>query len=238
MLMKRSTSEGAKHKHRDNFVGRAVSGLFPEDSLVVDIHAIDVSPSMREEAIVPGQTKLELVQWAENGFLEAKQDLRPLDMVGIVPFNHEVTRVYAPVNVKEGYLGLSQVIGGLSAPPQGGTNIASALEACLDMLERDGFLSSHSPFFCRVLLFSDGHSSSKGRAVAVAQALKDRGALIEALGFGRAPSAVDEALLKQCASTSQDGFVHYRFVSHPDELRLAFDNAATGLATGRLTWED
>ena len=219
-------------------VGKAVSGLFPDDSMIVDILALDVSPSMLEEGFMSGRSKLDLLSQAGGLFLDAKRNVRPLDMVGVVPFNHEVRIIYDPTNVEQGYSALSKVIQELSAPAQGGTNISSALDACLDRLKQNGFLCTQSPFFCRVLLLSDGHSSYKEQAVASALALKEHDVLVEALGLGKDPSSVAENLLERCATQDPDGLVHYRFLGNPEELFLAFEDAVRGPVVGTLTWED
>jgi von Willebrand factor type A domain len=237
MAIKKAWSHSGKDHPGRRQVGKAVSGLFPADSMVVDILALDVSPSMLEEGFMSGRSKLDLLRQAGGLFLDAKRNVRPLDMVGVVPFNHEVRVVYDPTNVEQGYSALSKVIQGLSASAQGGTNISSALDACLDRLKHNGFLCTQSPFFCRVLLLSDGHSSYKERAVASAHALKERGVLVETLGLGKNPSSVDEALLQQIATQDSNGLVHYRYLGNPEELFLAFEEAAHAPVAGTLTWE-
>jgi Mg-chelatase subunit ChlD len=207
-------------------VGHAAPGLFPPDSLVVDILVLDKSGSMQDEGFKTGRSKLELVEEAVGRFLGRKYKSRPLHMVGFVPFTHTIERVYDPANIRQARDALCHTLKESLSPPHGGTDVGGALIASLQMLQRGGFLMHNSPFFCRVLLYSDGHTSNPERAILAAQALKEHNVLVETLGLGKTPSDVAEELMMLCASRSGE-FVHYRFLADIESLLTTYEDAAT-----------
>ena len=234
MVIEHRRSGSRREPPQKGQVGHAAPGLFPPDSLVADILVLDKSGSMQEEGFETGRSKLELVEEAGNRFLGRKRDLRPLDMVGVVPFDHQIERVYEPTNIQQGCDALRGVLNESLSPPHGGTELCLALDASLEMLERNGFLSPSSPFLCRVLVLSDGYTSHKERAIVAAQRLKERNLLTETLGLGKTPSDLDEKLLRECATVEENGFQHYRFLGDAESLFLAYSSAATG----SLVWEE
>lgn len=215
-------------------VGQVKPGGFHPEALVKDALLLDKSGSMKDKGFKTGRSKKDLVREAVSLFLEHKREPRPTDMVSIISFDHAATVCCDPVNICTGYDALVQGLDQAMSPPHGGTDLSLALVAAQIMLERYGFLGPHSPFVCRVLVFSDGHSSHRGQAVGAAQALKNAGALVETLGLGRSPADVDESLLRECATTDEDGFTHYRFLGDAASLFLTFKETATGT----LTWEE
>jgi len=49
------------------------------------------------------------------------------------------------------------------------------------------------------------------------------------VGIGGTPDAVNEALLRQVATTDPGGFCHYRFVKDPETLSEHYTQLAKGL---------
>ena len=54
-------------------------------------------------------------------------------------------------------------------------------------------------------------------------------AVIDVVGIGGSPSVVNEALLRQVATTDPDGFCHYRFIKDAQALSKHYTQLAQGL---------
>ena len=228
MVVKTHSPDRFGLPHRQQGVGQILPGRFHPESLLVDMLVLDKSGSMKEEGFETGKKKKELVHEAVTRFLARKLEYRTTDMVAEISFDHEATVSCNPVNICTGYDALVQGLGRALGPPHGGTDMSLALVAAQEVLKCHGFLSPHSPFFSRVLVFSDGHSSYREQAIGSAQALKNSGVLVETLGLGRSPADVDEDLLKRSATTDEEGFTHYKFLGNAESLFLTFENVATG----------
>ena len=81
----------------------------------------------------------------------------------------------------------------------------------------------------RIILLTDGQG---GYPLRTAEGLKSQGVTIECIGIGQSPDCVDEALLRQVATTSA-GECHYRFIS---DQRTLLDHV-TQLGVPKLTRE-
>jgi len=214
-------------------VGEVLPGHFHPESLLVDMLVLDKSCSMEEEGFKAGMKKKEILHKAVSGYFARKLQTRQTDMVGMVLFDHDRVVPCSPSNICTGYDALIQSAGQLMKPLHGGTDMGPALLAALKDLESLGFLSRQSPFFCRVIVFSDGWTSYRQQAIGQARALHDRGVLVESLGLGQTPSDVDEELLKNVATTDEDGFTHYSFLGDSESLLTTFER----MALASLTWE-
>lgn len=101
------------------------------------------------------------------------------------------------------------------------TNIASGVQVALDLLAATGRPG-------QVVLLSDGHNNTGPDPRPVAKALR-RCAVIETVGIGGSPNAVDEPLLKEIASSYANGKKRYRWIGDPDGLVQHFHNLAGGI---------
>jgi hypothetical protein len=112
-------------------------------------------------------------------------------------------------------------LAGLSA--DGGTNLASGLEAVADIFENEP-VSNRAR---HAILQTDGRG---GEPLVVAIKLREElGVVIDVVGIGGSPSEVNEALLRQVATTEPDGSNHYRFVKDLQTLCEHYRRLATGL---------
>ena len=145
---------------------------------------------------------------------------RPDDRVAIVSFHTSARHVLplTPVTHKKVIL---DALAGLSA--DGGTNLATGLEAVVEIFENEP-VSNRSR---HTILQTDGQG---GEPLAVAAELKEGlGVVIDVVGIGGSPREVNEALLRQVATTEPDGSSHYRFVKDPQTLCEHYRRLATGL---------
>jgi Mg-chelatase subunit ChlD len=108
----------------------------------------------------------------------------------------------------------------------GGTDIAEGLRVAHDLLARDARERAMLPRYQRLLVLTDGHG---GRPLTWANRLKGAGVLIEVIGFGGDPAAVDEGLLRKVATTDANGCTHYWFFRDTDGLVAHYENLASGI---------
>ena len=167
---------------------------------------IDNSSSMRER-FEGAADKLAAAKMGAATFILEKYRHHPHDAVGVISFCSAPTVLTNPLPVRSAKAQLLRAISPLAA--NGGTNITKALEAAEEML-----LIKHVAQVPRIVLLTDGHG---GNARQVAQRLKDSGVTIQCVGVGNDPSAVDEALLHDIASTI-DGCLQYVFVRNLHSL--------------------
>ena len=81
-------------------------------------------------------------------------------------------------------------------------------------IARDAFDWHRKSVVRRIILLTDGHG---GDPMETAEDLKSRGVVIDVVGVGRAPGAVDETLLHQVASVIE-GETRYRFIKDQKTL--------------------
>lgn len=233
MVVKNHWPTASSPPGRTQQVGQVVPSGFPPEALSFDLLALDKSGSMEDEGFQTGRSKKDLLLDAVNLFLVRKRQYRPTDMVSVTSFDHVATVWCEPVNICAGFESLVQGLNRAMSPPHGGTDMSRAFAAAQVMLERYGFLEPASPFVCRTIVLSDGHSSHSRQAADAAQNLQLHGVIIESLGLGRSPADVDESLLRECATTDADGFDHYRFLGDSESLLSTFAE----VATATLAWE-
>jgi len=106
---------------------------------------------------------------------------------------------------------------------EGGTDLAKGLEAAARLFEDEGSTGRRR----HVVMLTDGRG---GEPLKQAAKLKNKlGAVIDVVGIGGTPDAVNEALLRQVATTDPGGFCHYRFVKDPETLSEHYTQLAKGL---------
>lgn len=163
----------------------ARSACFRSKQSLDVVLAIDASESMGGQAETGG-TKLDAARSAAGAFVDLLR--LPLDRASIVGFNEEA-RVLAGLSGDRDQLG--QALSALRSEP--GTRIDRALRQSRAVLERDG-RSSAQPV---VVLLSDGlHAGEAADVRAEAEALRDMGVMVFAIGLGQ---DADGALLRDIA---------------------------------------
>jgi Mg-chelatase subunit ChlD len=139
--------------------------------------------------------------------------------IAIVAYG-EVARLLCPLTPASMLQPLMEAIGRISFISA--TNIASGLEMALEVLAPTGRPG-------QVVLLSDGHNNTGPNPRPVAEALR-RFALVETVGIGGSPSAVDEPLLKEIASYYPNGKKRYRWIGDKNDLIQHFDALAGGIS--------
>ncbi len=160
----------------------------------------DRSGSMAED-FDSGTAKIQAAIRASVNLVANKHRIDPLDRIGIIAFTNTAEVLLRPCQVGENKAPILQILQGLT--PGGGTDINSALIAA-----RDHFNWAAHGLVRRLVLLTDGHG---GRPLKTAEDLKNRGVVIDVIGIGPEPSAVNEKLLRQVASVIE-GQTRYRFI--------------------------
>ncbi len=160
-------------------------------------------------------TKLEAAIQAVINLITHKVQIDSRDRVGVVVFNHLAQELVSPLPVGTERRRLIEAIQTLHAG--GGTDINAGLIAASRMLwaqEHEGVR--------RVVLVTDGHG---GDPLGTATSLKAQDVVIDVVGIGPEPYAVDEPLLKQVASVV-DGSLRYQFIKDRHTLVDHFSQLA------------
>ncbi len=151
--------------------------------------------------------KLEAAKRAMKGHVVEKHKIDPNDEMGVISFDSAACVQLPITSLATGKARVFQAIDALIA--SGGTDINEGLKAA-----RDLFNWSHNGVIRRIVLLTDGHG---GHPLHTAEDLKGRGVVIDVIGVGPDPSAVDEKLLRKVASTVQ-GELRYRFIDQEKTL--------------------
>jgi Mg-chelatase subunit ChlD len=161
---------------------------------------IDVSWSMAE-AFDEHCAKLEAAIRAAVALTLQKATRDQDDEIGLITFS-SIAQLYLGLTILR--LSKTKLIQAIqSLQPCDGTDINSGL-----VMASDHFIWDRQDVVRRIVLLTDGHG---GRPLQTAAELKERGVVIDVIGIGPTPDAVDESLLRQVASTV-DGISRYRFV--------------------------
>ncbi len=105
----------------------------------------------------------------------------------------------------------------------GGTDLAKGLRAAARLFENEQQTGRRR----HIVMLTDGRG---GEPLKQAAKLKNKlGAVIDVVGIGGTPDAVNEALLREVATTEPGGFCHYRFVKDPETLSEHYKQLAKGL---------
>ncbi|PCJ56435.1 MAG: hypothetical protein COA73_12115 [Candidatus Hydrogenedentota bacterium] len=184
--------------------------VYPPDRDVVAI--FDVSGSTGNTDWPP--TRLdggkEAVRKLHSELLQSSPDAR----IGIVAFSNRASIVCPLISVRDSNGFHSSLT---SMKSGGGTCIYSGIKGALEML-------ASSSSTAQVILVSDGlddwHNPRE-----LARNLKAK-AVIDCVGIGGSPRAVDEPLLKDIASFNRDGSKRYRWIGEPQHLVDHFEKLA------------
>jgi hypothetical protein len=112
----------------------------------------------------------------------------------------------------------------------GGTDIAAGLEAAKELYEHVPGRAGIPERLLRSIVLTDGHG---GEPLQVASELKQGlGVLLDVIAVGGDPSAVNENLLRQVATTDAQGFTHYWFIRDTESLVRQYEALAT-----KIVWK-
>ncbi len=180
---------------------------------------LDASGSMTEQ--YNGRlSKVEAAGKAGRAFVYDKEACDPDDQVGLITFNTRATVVLSPVTLRTGRDQLIQALRNLRAG--GGTDFVPAAEAA------DHVLRSAAPDAVgRMVLLTDGHAADPRK---ITDAMKQRGVVIDVIGIGPDPAAVNETVLKNVASVIQ-GQLRYRFIRDARTLINHFTTLSSKTST-------
>jgi len=185
----------------------------PQDTVVV----LDVSGSMGCSDYHP--TRLDGGIHAAIAYADTRRKKSPHDRIAVVSFS-DASRVVLSLTPVSATKTIERALHRLEI--EGGTDITTGLQAAA------GIFGNEPPVGHRrcVILLTDGCG---GEPLAVAAQLKDRlSVVIDVVGIGGAPSAVNEPLLRQVATTDL-GVCHYRFIHDPQTLSEHYTQLAQGL---------
>jgi len=185
----------------------------PEDLFVVS----DVSPSMEEE-LDPGVTKFVSAIRAGISLTLSKSQIDGRDRMGIIPFDERAEVAHPLSSVGTEKARLIQTLQSLTVG--NGTDLNAGL------VEADGaFDWNRNDVVRRIVLLTDGHGGSPEKTAA---SLRQRGVVLDVIGFGHDPSDVNEELLRSIATPS-----HYRFIKDHRTLVQHYTQLANKTQVGR-----
>jgi Ca-activated chloride channel family protein len=186
----------------------------PRDTaIVIDVSgsmgACDYPPSRLDGGIQAGMT-----------YAHARAMTHPGDRIAVISFSDEA-QVVLPLTPVTKRRTIQTALRKLTI--EGGTDLAKGLEAAARLFEDEGSTGRRR----HVVMLTDGRG---GEPLKQAAKLKNKlGAVIDVVGIGGTPDAVNEALLRQVATTDPGGFCHYRFVKDPETLSEHYTQLAKGL---------
>ncbi len=178
---------------------------------------IDTSGSMQQTDWKP--SRLEAAKEAAKAYVQRLATEEPDSRVAIISYSQRA-RVVCGLSTVRASNALGHAIDSITSIMW--TNITSGLEKARRLLRG-------SPTVCQVVLLTDGHHNTGSKPEPVAGQLR-RNAIIECVGIGGSPSDVDEASLKEIASSHPDGTKRYRWIGDTERLVEHFHNLA-----GRIT---
>ncbi len=176
---------------------------------------LDESGSMANDDYPP--CRLRAADQAARGFVAAKDKQAPRDRVGVVSFSDRAKQVLPPMEVGDALTCWGQVE---AIGPGGITCLEAGLRAAEAML-----VEAEAEESQRIVLLTDGWG---GDPSVFAAELKDQGVVIDVVGIGGEPTAVNEAVLREVASTV-NGESRYRFIRDAEALREHFQVLARGI---------
>ncbi len=202
------------------------------------IICLDASPSMEDTDWPP--TRYQAAVEATKALIACKRKLNPQDEIGVVAYAEKAKVVCHPTAAAENFQGLKRDL----RDPNCGyvTNLSAGLLIAFELL-RDGHHLSwwdrlttmecvpHPLRVKRIILLTDGEHNTGKDPAKVAAELKRTGVCIDCIGIGGSPSAVNESLLKEIASSQPDGRTpRYVFIGDKAALIQKFKTLA-----GRIT---
>ncbi|MCK5000749.1 MAG: VWA domain-containing protein [Anaerohalosphaera sp.] len=223
-----------------NFANRIQSNGSGEVTITMQ----DLSPSMDEKDWKPNRLAGAIA--ANEKLLDIKLKHYPNDQMGVIGFAGSAKLLHSPAVISRNAQSLRKAFN--QRLNEYGTNFTAALElaeSCffprtsaqsgnvISRMLSELFVEpeSKTPVSAksikRIILLTDGEHNQGGSPLPVATRLKDAGVIIDCIGIGGSPQAVDEALLKEIASRNPDGSVRYCFIGDQDQLIRKYESLAT-----------
>ncbi len=213
-LSARASRAGIAVAARQSPAPLVTDGGVPRDTAVV----IDVSGSMGACDYPPTRLDGGIHAGIEYAGTCAKE--HPGDRIAVISFSDEAQMVLPLTPVADGKA-IQRALRRLTI--DGGTDLAEGLRAAAHLFENE----RQSGRRRHVILLTDGQG---GKPLKVAVKLEEKlNAVIDVVGIGGSPAAVNEVLLRKVATTDPDGFCHYRFVKDPETLSEHYTQLAKGL---------
>lgn len=190
----------------------AVGSQSAQYQLTADGVLLDVSGSMDEEADPQRQmNKHEALIEAAAAFLS---NLIDGSMVTVFTFAEETTEIIPLQEIPDKLEAVSRLY--QIPAPAGRTFAAPALRKVHEQL-----FSAPAGYFLRAFLLHDGLPNDKEETIAEAQALRNDGIQLQAVGFGlKGSNAIDENLMEDLSSKGTDGKSLYRHFAQTDARGL------------------
>lgn len=195
----------------------------------LDIVLGDDSGSMEEEGYETGRTKLMLMRAALHSFIDAKVLRGMNDPVCVIAYSDNGYLCAPLLPVLDNAERLKEACTQMLTLPHQGTYLVRGLHLAVEQLEQARPLWP-GRFLPRLLVYSDGADASVQPSVLIADNLKRQGVLIECFGVAKNRGDVNEAFLRQIATTDEAG-THYRFLGDPETLQQTFSHIAHGTLT-------
>ena len=180
------------------------------------IFVVDRSFSMSSRDYAPNRLKAGAA--AVDEFITAKTEMDRQDLVGLVVFHHSFKVICEECSLADADANILKPLS--KTRPFDGTDIGNGLNAGGKILARH-----QDDFRKRLIILTDGHG---GRPEPVAEDLKKQGIIIDVIGIGGSPRAVNEASLRKVASVIE-GDCRYRFIGDRSSLIDYFREIATDL---------
>jgi len=186
----------------------------PRDTAI----GIDVSGSMGACDYPP--TRLDGGIQAGMAYAKARAMTHPDDRTAVISFSDEA-HVVLPLTPVTKSRTIETALRKLAI--DGGTDMAEGLGAAAKLFKNERQTGRRR----HVVMLTDGRG---GEPLKQAAELKKRlGAVIDVVGIGGTPDAVNEALLREVATTEPHGVCHYRFIKDPATLSEHYTQLAQGL---------
>jgi len=227
-----------------SLASRAVNGLRPERVILV----LDHSGSMEEGDWHP--SRLDAAIEASEALIHLKVEKHPDDEVGVIAFSTRASVVHSPVRVSRAADSMVRALRRLS--PGSSTNITAGLKLAEELLVADTIRAGRGPcktvgtwlswLLCeprpqapapkpvrpayRIIVLTDGEHNEGAGPYGIASRLKTKGTVIDCIGIGGTPKAVNERMLKKIASKQPDGHPRYCFIGDKEKLILKFRELA------------
>ena len=186
----------------------------PRDTVIVNDRSGSMSSRDYRPSRLAGGVK------AATAYINARLGQCSQDRVALAAFN-DTAKTLVPLTLITERERLLRALDRITAT--GGTDIGSGLKVTMELLDQTPTQERQR----HLVLLTDGHG---GSPVAKADCLKRQyEVVIDVVGIGGTPDAVNESLLRAVATTEPDGFNHYRFIKDSHELEKHYQDLATGL---------
>ena len=225
-----------------NCANHVKSNNQPETLLTV----IDLSGSMLADDIKP--TRQEAAIRANEEIVRVKSKNYPNDKIGVIAFQKSAKLALPPTHPSK-IKNFRYFINDLALV--GGTDFVAPLKLAYNCffggstkIENNLLLKIMSTLFFesaadskakpvntdgsvkRIILLTDGDHLGRGNPIEIATRLKNAGVIIDCIGIGGNPTAVNESLLRKIASQNPDSSFRYCFIGDQQKLLRKYQTLA------------